>query len=72
MAGYDKTICLSPFFHAIYIVASSMVRMNRKNQMTPDDLEDLEEPEDPEGPDGPEGPPGKSKRTNVEQYMKHK
>ena len=34
MAGYDKTICLSPFFHAIYIVASSMVRMNRKNQMT--------------------------------------
>ena len=49
-----------------------MVRMVRKNQMTPDDLEDLEEPEDPEGPDGPEGPPGKSKRTNVEQYMKHK
>lgn len=34
MAGYDKTICLSPFFHAIYIVASSMVRMNRKNQKT--------------------------------------
>lgn len=33
MAGYDKTICLSPFFHAIYIVASSMVRMTRKNQM---------------------------------------
>ena len=61
-----------------------MVRMNRKNQMTPDEpeglddpegLEDLEKPEDPEGPDdpdGPEGPLGKSKRTNVEQYMKHK
>ena len=61
-----------------------MVRMIRKNQMTPDEpeglddpegLEDLEKPEDPEGPDdpdGPDGPPGKSKRTNVEQYMKHK
>ena len=45
-----------------------MVRMVRKNQMTPDDLED---PEDPDDPDGPDGPPGKSKRTNVEQYMKH-
>ena len=51
-----------------------MVRMTRKNQMAPDDpegLEDLEEPEEPEDPDGPDGPPGKSKRTNVEQYMKH-
>ena len=51
-----------------------MVRMNRKIRMTPDDPEDLEdpeEPEDPEGPDDPDGPPGKSKRTNVEQYMKH-
>ena len=55
-----------------------MVRMNRKNQMTPDgpegpdDPEGLEDPEGPDDPDGPEGPPGKSKRTNVEQYMKHK
>ena len=51
-----------------------MVRMNRKNQMTPDGLEypeDPEGPDDPDDPDGPEGPPGKSKRTNVEQYMKH-
>ena len=49
-----------------------MVRMNRKNQMTPDDPEGLEDPEGPDDPDGPDGPPGKSKRTNVEQYMKHK
>ena len=35
-----------------------MVRMVRKNQMTPDDLEDPEDPDDPDDPDGPNGPRG--------------